>query len=449
MTLIPLLERHQPDDPIAWYRREIITCGGFLADVAELSERLPDRRYVLNLCEDRYHFLVGFVAALIRCQISLFPPGRASKMLEQMREEHSDVYCILDQNESSAGIESLRYERNADSGDVRDMPFVSDDTIAALVFTSGTTGRPQPHSKTWGSLVSVAKRTATRFAFGEEQPASIVATVPPQHMYGLETSIMLPLQSRSMIHSGRPFFPQDVRHALEAMPAPRILVTTPVHIRACVAANVSLPPLAFVLSATAPLSVQLASETEAMFASPVLEIYGCTEAGTIATRRTTEGETWRTLDGVTLRGNGDQCTVHGDHLAVPVPLNDIVHAFNERQLTLLGRKSDLINIAGKRMSLDDLNHKLNNIGGVKDGVFVMPEEGDGPVTRLMAFVVAPGRSHDDIMAELRLCIDPAFLPRPLYLVDNLPRNETGKLARRELLQSAVCRDAIRNGAPAG
>lgn len=449
MTLIPLLGRHQPDDPIAWYRREIITCGRFLADVTQLSERLPDRRYVLNLCEDRYHFLVGFAAALIRRQVSLFPAGRASKMLKQMREEYDDVYCIVDRDEPPADIESLCYERNADSGDVRDMPFVPDDTIAALVFTSGTTGRPQPHSKTWGSLVSVAMRTATRLALGEEQAASIVATVPPQHMYGLETSIMLPLQSRSMVHNGRPFFPQDVRHALEAMPAPRILVTTPVHIRACVAENVSLPPLAFILSATAPLSVQLASETEAMFASPVLEIYGCTEAGTIATRRTTEGETWRTLDGVTLRGNGDQCTVHGDHLAVPVTLNDIVRAFNERQLTLLGRKSDLINIAGKRMSLEDLNHKLNNIAGVKDGVFVMPEEGDGPVTRLMAFVVAPGCSHDAIMAELRLCIDPAFLPRPLYLVDNLPRNETGKLARGELLQSAVCRDAIRNGAPTG
>lgn len=449
MTLIPMLGRHQPDDPIAWYRSKIITCGGFHADVAQLSERLPNRRYVLNLCEDRYHFLVGFAAALVRRQVSLFPPGRASKMLKQMREEYDDVYCIVDRDEPPVDIESLCYERNADSDDVRDMPFVPDDTIAALVFTSGTTGRPQPHSKTWGSLVSIATRTATRFALGEGRSASIVATVPPQHMYGLETSIMLPLQSRSMIHSERPFFPQDVRHALEAMPAPRILVTTPMHIRACVAANIPLPSLTFVLSATAPLSTQLASEAETMFAAKVLEIYGCTEAGTIATRRTVEGETWRTLDGVTLRGNGDQCTVHGDHLAVPVPLNDIVHAFNERQLTLLGRKSDLINIAGKRMSLDDLNHKLNNIGGVKDGVFVMPEEKDGPVTRLMAFVVAPGRSHDDIMAELRLCIDPAFLPRPLYLVDNLPRNETGKLARGELLQSAVCWDAIQNGAPAG
>lgn len=437
MTHSPLLRYHRPDDPIAWCGGEVVTCGRFLCDIAQLAGRLPDRRHVLNLCEDRYHFLVSFSAALVRRQISLFPPGRTSKVLEQMCEEYTDVYCIVDRDESPAGIESFRYERNADSGDVHKMPSIPDCAIAALVFTSGTTGRPQSHTKTWGSLVSVARRTASRFMLRSEQSAAIVATVPPQHMYGLETSIMLPLQSRGMMHSGRPFFPQDVRHALETMTAPRILITTPVHIRACLAENVSFPSLEFILSATAPLSVPLASQAEASFATQVLEIYGCTEAGTIATRRTVEGETWHTLDGVTLRGDGGQGAVHGDHLAAPVPLNDIVRASNERCFALLDRKSDLINIAGKRMSLGDLNRKLNEIKGVKDGVFVMPAEEDGPVTRLMAFVVAPSRSRDDIMVELRSRIDPVFLPRPLCLVESLPRNETGKLVRTKLLQLAA------------
>ncbi len=449
MTRFPLLNRHQPESSLALYGSETITIGRFLCDVADLAERLPERRYVLNLCEDRYHFLVGFAAALIRGQTSLSPPGRAPRMLEEMCEAYGDVYCFVDQSEYSADIETFRYERRVDTGRCGEMPYVPDDFVAALVFTSGTTGRPQPHLKTWGSLVSVAKQTAARFALSTHQPASIVATVPPQHMYGLETSIMLPLQSSCMIHSARPFFPQDIRHALESMPAPRILVTTPVHIRACIAADVLLPSLEFVLSATAPLSEQLASQAEAMFATRVLEIYGCTEAGTIATRRTVEGETWRTLEGIVLRGDGEECAVDGPHLESPVPLNDIVRTVDAHQFILLGRKSDLINIAGKRMSLGDLNHKLNEIEGVVDGVYVMPDEGDGPVTRLMAFVVAPDRSHDAIMAELRLRIDPVFLPRPLYLVESLPRNETGKLARANLLLIAARQDIASNDAHAG
>jgi acyl-coenzyme A synthetase/AMP-(fatty) acid ligase len=75
---------------------------------------------------------------------------------------------------------------------------------------------------------------------------------------------------------------------------------------------------------------------------------------------------------------------------------------------------------------------LNSIPGVRDGAFVVPEEGDGAVRRLAAFAVAPGLSSEFIVAVLRQRIDPAFLPRPLYIVESLPRNETGKLPRARL-----------------
>jgi acyl-coenzyme A synthetase/AMP-(fatty) acid ligase len=58
----------------------------------------------------------------------------------------------------------------------------------------------------------------------------------------------------------------------------------------------------------------------------------------------------------------------------------------------------------------------------------MPDEDvAGPVARLMAFVVAPGLTPADLDLALRSRIDPAFLPRPLYFVDSLPRLPTGKL----------------------
>src|SRR6185503_2131661 len=94
--------------------------------------------------------------------------------------------------------------------------------------------------------------------------------------------------------------------------------------------------------------------------------------------------------------------------------------------------ADLVNIAGKRTSLSSLNHHLNSIPGVRDGTFVVPPAGDQAVTRLAAFVVAPGLTGDAILAALRQRIDAAFLPRPLCLVDELPRNETGKLPRERL-----------------
>ena len=96
-----------------------------------------------------------------------------------------------------------------------------------------------------------------------------------------------------------------------------------------------------------------------------------------------------------------------------------------------------MNIAGHRTSLDYLNQRLNDIDGVEDGLFFMPDEGEGQVSRLVAFVVAPQKTAEDILLALRNEIDRVFIPRPLYLVDALPRNSTGKLpleSLRDLLE---------------
>ncbi len=47
-------------------------------------------------------------------------------------------------------------------------------------------------------------------------------------------------------------------------------------------------------------------------------------------------------------------------------------------------------------------------------------------------MVAPGLDAGAILQALRERIDPVFLPRPLLLVDALPRNETGKLPQQRL-----------------
>jgi acyl-coenzyme A synthetase/AMP-(fatty) acid ligase len=66
-------------------------------------------------------------------------------------------------------------------------------------------------------------------------------------------------------------------------------------------------------------------------------------------------------------------------------------------------------------------------------VFFLPDDTGTSVTRLIAFVVAPGKAAEHILSTLRTVIDPVFLPRPLHLVPRLPRNETGKLTRDALL----------------
>jgi acyl-coenzyme A synthetase/AMP-(fatty) acid ligase len=105
---------------------------------------------------------------------------------------------------------------------------------------------------------------------------------------------------------------------------------------------------------------------------------------------------------------------------------------------LLGRSNDLINVAGKRSSLAHLNHHLNSIEGVRDGAFWLPPEGGGEaVVRLVALVVAPGVSRQQLLAALRERVDAAFLPRRILQVDSLPRDPTGKLPSGRLAELAA------------
>ena len=93
---------------------------------------------------------------------------------------------------------------------------------------------------------------------------------------------------------------EDIAAALAAMPAPRLLATTPVHLRALVESGVALPALCGIVSATAPLSQELAATAEARFGCEVREMFGSTETCVIAQRRTACEAAWTPLPGVRL-----------------------------------------------------------------------------------------------------------------------------------------------------
>ena len=194
------------------------------------------------------------------------------------------------------------------------------------------------------------------------------------------------------------------------------------------------------VSSTAPLAQQLAAETERRFGTRLLEIYGSTETGQIAARRTTQGPEWRLWPDVTLSREGDTTWAEGGHIEQRTRMYDVLEMTGERSFLLHGRVTDLVNIAGKRSSLAYLNHQLNCIPGVEDGAFFHAEPSHASptgVTRLAACVVAPQLDAARLLEALRERIDAAFLPRPLLFVAQLPRNATGKLSQEALRSLAA------------
>lgn len=425
----PLIRNYAAGAAFAYREGRPVRVEEFLGEVEQLARALPDREYVVNLCADRYRFTVGLSAAILRRQVSLFPPNSTPDLLERVRLGYPGAYCLRDGSGEPSKLETFAYPSLGRSVAAGAVPRIPAAQTAAVLFTSGSTGEPLPHAKSWGSLVRSGSAEVERLGLAAHRNMALLGTVPQQHMYGLESTVLAVMQGGLAMHAGRPFFPADICAELEALPRPRGLVTTPVHLRVLLAEASALPPLDFLLCATAPLSPQLAAEAEARFSAPLFEIYGCTEAGQVASRRPTRSQEWTLFPGLSLYAGESGTRVSGGHVETEVLLGDVIELRDQGRFLLHGRTADLVNIAGKRTSLTHLNFHLNSIAGVKDGAFVMPEEEDGTVVRLMAFVVAPGVSSDALMSALRQRIDAAFLPRPLCFVNSLPRNETGKLPR--------------------
>jgi acyl-coenzyme A synthetase/AMP-(fatty) acid ligase len=428
--IFPLTNR-KSDEIIAICAAGEIRVDHFLAEAAALSRQLPNNRYVINLFADHYQYLLGFCAAVIAGQCTLMPPNRLETTLSQLVDAFPDSYSL--ENTTPGDCEWLPGKFNSEPlvGNHIEAPEIPADQLCAILFTSGSTGTPAPNLKYWETLRTGSIGNADMLLKKINDRMNLLATVPPQHMWGFETSILLPLFANAAVSHLTPFFPQDIADALESLPKPRALISSPVHLAALLRSGVRLVELDQIFSSTAPLPKELAKELELRFNTRVLEIFGCSESGMLATRNTATEALWRLSDLFKLEPGKDGVLIRGRHLPEEFVLPDFVELKNDHRFRWLGRHQDMINIAGKRGSLTDLNQRLVAIHGVVDGVIFIPKSSPG---RLAAMVVAPDLNPADILGELKLQIEPVFLPRPVYMISDLPRQETGKLAKKAVLE---------------
>ena len=411
-----------------------VTAGVFAADAMRLAARLPAASHAVNLCAGRYAFAVGFAAALLRGQPSLLTSDRSPHRLAALAAQMPQAVALSDGADSGP---FPAVDVPPPGEDSAASPLVPSSQLAAVVFTSGSTAEPVAHAKQWGALAERSRAGGRAFALDEAAPATVVGTVPPQHMYGFETTVLLPLHAAAASWCGPAFYPADIRAALQGVPPHRMLVTTPLQLRTLLADGTGLPPLLRIISATAPLDPAMAERAERLWAAEVDEIFGATEVGSIARRRTVAGAEWTPYPGIGLDGAGGALLVRAAG-AVDTVLDDSVELLDGGCFRLLGRRSDLVKLGGRRASLAGLNRELVAVAGVQDGVFVPPAaEAHGAQARMAALVVAPGASAQAIRAALRGRIDPLFLPRRIVHVDRLPRNELGKLAASALREAVA------------
>ncbi|HEY6087941.1 MAG TPA: AMP-binding protein [Burkholderiaceae bacterium] len=408
----------------------------------ELSQRFRHASAVFILCTSRLNFLVSWLAALrSRVQVVL-PPSAGHAALAGILSSTprpiivaDDPHAIQDGWRSSAECLVCPPVALASKASPADLAWQPDwERMAVQLYTSGSTGAPEPHPKTLLQLVKGAQilqdRLASELAGGVSVVRCLLCSVPPQHMFGVEASVMLSLVYAIAVQEGRPLLPADVQQALAASPA-SLWIATPMHLRAFVKSGEALASCKLVLTSTMPLTQQLALQTEALAGAPVLEIYGSTETGVLAMRRTAHETAWRPVSGARIERVDDAIRAHGAHFRSPVGLPDEAEIDADGSFRLLGRSADMIKIGGRRASLAGLNLLLEDLPGLEDGVFYLPGTAN-PTERLCLIYSGPPVDRGEVEKWLRARLDLAFVPRAFIRVDKLPRSDGGKVSRQAL-----------------
>ena len=424
--------------PLFYGKNDAKTGYDLIEDVLAVSAHIEDFDHVINDCADRYFFTVLLLAGAIRNKINLLPANRTESSINALIERYHSTVLVTDDLEQTDGRAMqisgmLAPAEKPPPQAARAIPRIAHDQVIAIAYTSGSTGEPHAHPRTWRWAMQEALAAGLALGLDKNRPRRIICTTPPQHMYGFVSSVLMPLVLGQTSFRGRPFFPEEIREALSASGSESLLVTTPTQIRACIRSNARLPQPELILSSAAPLDRKMAERAEKTYLTRVVEFYGSTETGAIAIRQPVVEQSWETFRGVRVTSVNNELEVRADYLPGPVLVQDQVDIIDSRHFLLLGRSADLIKIGGKRESLARLNQTLLAMDGVEDGAFFVPETIGDREPRLAAVVVAPGLSVKDILSHLSHSIDAVFLPRPLKIVDALPRTTTGKLTRKALL----------------
>lgn len=301
------------------------------------------------------------------------------------------------------------------------------------LFSSGSTGEPKAIPKAWPQLEAELR---VQMALWGERLADtrVLASVSHQHIYGLLFRILLPLGL------GRPFDRRSIDYPeqLALQTAPWCLIASPAFLSRL---DPVIPAAGcrLIVSSGGPLQPGDAQQARRLFGQLPVEIFGSSETGGIGWRQRHQVQTpWTTLPGVEVRVGPEQ----GLLLRSPfLPTTEWLAcadriALHEEGFELLGRQDRVVKLEEKRISLDEVEARLQALAEVEAAAVLPLQQGQrqilGAVLVLSELGAArwaelgPGRFLLALRQQLRPWLEPVALPRSVRRVEQMPVNAQGK-----------------------
>jgi long-chain acyl-CoA synthetase len=323
-----------------------------------------------------------------------------------------------------------------------------------LKLTSGTTATPRAIRFRSKQLLADCNQICDTMGISDTDLN--FGVIPISHSYGF-SNLLTPLIARAVpMVLSRDRTPRAILGDLARSNA-TVFPGMPVFYQAfCDMEDVpGLPNLRLCISAGAPLPLAIAQRFQEQFNLPIHSFYGASECGGICYDREaakqSEGFVGKAMNGVNLEfvdpeGSASQIRVRstavgdgyfpqpeqklGNGIFVP----DDLLARSGSGLKIVGRISDVINVAGKKVNPTEVEAHLLRFPGVREAVVFGRQSVLRNEEVAVCVVAAPDVTENDLLQFCRGTLSSWQVPKRIFIVEAIPANERGKISRRELSQ---------------
>ncbi|HHF3198669.1 AMP-binding protein [Vibrio sp. CCB-PB317] len=446
-SLATLFVAERPEQsPVSYDRDTVITWGDFQQHVATLAQQLetqPTQNIVLCF-GNSYLFAVGFFACCYAGKSIVLPGNYQPEALKELSDHYDlllhDADVSVPELVSSLLIEAQSLlEITVINEPKAKQPYVWRELnlaeIPVTLFTSGSSGKPKAIAKTLKQL-DIEVAILDNLWGDTVANTRVESTVSHQHIYGLLFRVLWPLCSARPFSARNLEFPEQIVHHADA---DTMLVSSPALLKRL---NEEHNPVAIrcVFSSGGPLPNQAAQHSQLLFGSLPIEVFGSTETGGIAYRQQHVASTpWTLFPGVEAELNHENCLkLRSPHIDENTwyQTADECYFHDSISFELRGRTDRIVKVEEKRISLVEVEKRLEQLPWVQESV-VIPMEESGRLT-LVSIIVLNDKGSDvlnelgkgkfwlELRKALRNWLEPIAIPRKFRVVDEIPLNSQGK-----------------------
>lgn len=421
---------------------------------------------VLLSCCDPLNFIVGFltIISMDSCAVLIENKKKEQEILEILDQTDSKVIltdhqisCLI-----SEKVDVIKFDATNQPNEIDDRVGCNMDLDGCIIYTSGSSSKPKGVIRSNRILFGHASMLKKIYNLSCDD--TVLSMVQPQHAFGLENSLAA-IYSGSTLIIKKDFSHNQILRLIEEKVC-SVIVGVPYQYNLLVQINkkILVNRLRYLLSAGAPLKKEINTAIYELFGIPITQIYGSSELGAIAINVDIAKEfqyesVGKPLSEVTIKIIDEKdCILPYNHIGEiviksPYCTNgylgtfdidndaymhdgwffsgDLGYVSEKNYLFITGRKKNVLNIAGKKVSPEEVEKVIKKLESIED-VKVESEKNSLYGEAILAKVVMKRESklsENEVLNHCKKCLSDYKIPRKIIFTDKLEYTATGKLKR--------------------